>query len=246
MLYHGYKWVGDPERGVGPKQPGGWAFQVAGFLEIDLATAGSANATESPEWLRVPFSQFRCPTRPAPELGLHTTRFAPQNAASLERVAKTDYAICEGDYITDTRGGPSSLEEGDSPSYQWTDVRQATGVSYQRSKVRPSDVLDGLSNTYLVGEKHVDRNHYHTGLDLGYDQSLFSGVDLDLARWVFNTPIGDWKSLGGTRRFGSAHSGGYYTSFCDGSVRMISYEIDRVTHARLGNRRDGQPVTVPE
>jgi hypothetical protein len=30
--------------------------------------------------------------------------------------------------------------------------------------------------------------------------------------------------------------------FCDGRVKMISYQIDRTIHARLGNRQDGLPI----
>jgi hypothetical protein len=41
---------------------------------------------------------------------------------------------------------------------------------------------------------------------------------------------------------GSAHSFGIHGLFGDGSVRSISYDIDRVTLNRLGNRDDGDMV----
>ena len=46
----------------------------------------------------------------------------------------------------------------------------------------------------------------------------------------------------GTRRFGSAHTAGCYFAFADGSVALISYEIDREVHRRHGSRRDGEIV----
>jgi len=43
--------------------------------------------------------------------------------------------------------------------------------------------------------------------------------------------------------FGSAHTGGLNMSFCDGSVRTISYDIDGRVHRNLANRMDGEVIT---
>ncbi|MGH7129345.1 MAG: DUF1559 domain-containing protein, partial [Planctomycetaceae bacterium] len=167
-----------------------------------------------------------------------------RNANAVEMVAKTDYAVNEGDYITDTRGGPAMLEEGDSGNYQWRDTTKASGVCFQRSEIRPAAISDGMSNTYLIGEKYVSTPNYDTFADPGHDQSMFSGVDLDINRWTIDPPLEDGEGVQ-ERRFGSAHSGGCHFVLCDGSVRMIGYGIDREVHRRLGNRRDGLAVAVP-
>jgi hypothetical protein len=78
-----------------------------------------------------------------------------RNAAVGLNVAKTDYAINEGDNITDTHGGPETRADGDSPGYQWRDTKPATGVSFQPSQIRYEDLRDGASHIYPVGEKYV-------------------------------------------------------------------------------------------
>jgi hypothetical protein len=44
--------------------------------------------------------------------------------------------------------------------------------------------------------------------------------------------------------FGSAHSAGCYFAMCDGSVQLVSYDIDAEMHRRLGNRHDGLVVDI--
>ena len=235
----GFKWIGIPERGFGVKQPGGWAFQLLPMLEISQELALSVDGTH-PE-----LPMFRCPSRPSASLGKQTVAFTPINSSFVGLVARTDYAICEGDYVTDTDGGPPSLQIGDSPSYQWTDTKRASGISFLRSRIRTSEVTDGLTSTLLFGEKQVSTLHYDDGNDLGYDQSLFSGVDLDLNRWTIWPPMRD-SSVSHSRQFGAAHPTGIVAAYCDGSVRIVSFDIDLLTFQTSGNRADhGRMHLVP-
>ncbi|MEO1496003.1 MAG: DUF1559 domain-containing protein [Planctomycetota bacterium] len=41
--------------------------------------------------------------------------------------------------------------------------------------------------------------------------------------------------------FGSAHAGGLNMAFCDGSVQLVNYDVDRFVHRWNANRQDGQP-----
>ena len=52
-----------------------------------------------------------------------------------------------------------------------------------------------------------------------------------------DTPgFSDWQL------WGSAHITGFHMALCDGSVRAVSYDINRKAHQRLGNREDGEPL----
>ena len=43
--------------------------------------------------------------------------------------------------------------------------------------------------------------------------------------------------------FGSAHSAGFNMAFCDGSVRLIQFDIDPEVHRTYGHRYDGVIVS---
>lgn len=87
---------------------------------------------------------FVCPSRSRRVWGPQSLLVFSHNAHWRPFVAKTDYAINEGDFITDTEGGPPTLTEGDKPTYPWRDTSKATGVLYLHSQVRPGDLLDGI------------------------------------------------------------------------------------------------------
>jgi hypothetical protein len=47
-------------------------------------------------------------------------------------------------------------------------------------------------------------------------------------------------------KLGSAHSGGWLTSWCDGHVELVSYDVDLQVHRANANRADdGLPNTTP-
>jgi hypothetical protein len=97
----------------------------------------------------------------------------------------------------------------------------------------------------MIGEKYVSIGGYGTSADAGYDQSAYSGVDLDINRWVLDPPARDGRDVE-DRLFGSAHPAGCEFVFCDGSVHTIRYDIDPEVHRRLGNRKDGLKVNYTD
>jgi prepilin-type N-terminal cleavage/methylation domain-containing protein len=194
----GHSYIGDPDCGTDDKQPGGWIYNVLPDVEQQSLRdigQGLEPAEKSKAMVRVvqtPLSFVRCPTRAAATLapsrpgGVMT--LAGQNDAVLDSVlvARTDYAVNEGDFYLTT--API-----DPKSSTWnTYVTGMNGICYQRSHNRPASISDGLSKTYLVGEKFVSRRYYDDWSDLGYDQSMMCGDSVDIGRWVLTTPLQDY------------------------------------------------------
>jgi hypothetical protein len=119
------------------------------------------------------------------------------------------------------------------------------GVIFAASEVRTSQVTDGTSNTYLIGEKYLVPDNYYNGEDAADNENAYMGDNADIIRWADPTlplPRQDTPGFVPGFIYGSAHATGFGIAMCDGSVRVISFSIDQTTHGRLSNRHDGQPI----
>jgi len=260
----GWWYIGDPNLPPDRTQPGGWIFNILPFIEQgalhDLAygLAGTAKNNALAHTNATPLAVLTCPTRRSVKAYPAKPSTYPLNAAASTIVAKTDYGANAGD-------GPWSADVG-MPTGVGISPKNAdtaeTGVIYQCSVTKAADITDGLSNTYLLGEKYINPDNYATGLDDGDDQSAYVGYDLDTCRWTHSGSVAPWGNLPtGTLEgtdvgiplqdvpgveqvynFGSAHSAACHFVFCDGSVRAILYSINGEVHRRFGNRKDGLPI----
>lgn len=248
----GGKWVTDLSRGTDRRQPGGWTYGLFPFIEqvqSPIPDDPDQRLAEVSRLLQHPVPIFHCPSRGRSDVIPISFEPAerPLMSDPVEMTARSDYAANAGNQLEcDILGfeGPASLAEGDDPDYGWPQVPQ-TGICYLRSEVRFADIHDGLSQTYLIGEKHLRVQDYFTGADHGDDWSMYAGYQDDMFRTTFHSPLRDTDAeLFGPPhcRFGGPHSGGWNVVLCDGSVRTISYDIHKIIHHRLGNRRDGQAV----
>jgi prepilin-type N-terminal cleavage/methylation domain-containing protein len=139
-----------------------------------------------------------------------------------------------------------------STMYRWT------GVVYQRSGLGDGSVRDGMTYTYLYGEKFLPRS-YEDGTYPGDNGTLFGGMGNDNFRSTYVEPASqsamtpkspanstalknDADDNSGASRclFGGPHSGIVQFVFCDGAIKNISTSIDAHTHRYLGERADKQ------
>ncbi len=172
----GWRWVGDPDRGTGLRQPGGWIFSLLPFIEqeqlfeLGKGTKGADKVSFNTQRIQISLSAFHCPSRRTAEsYPMGYVGYPAYNALDAARVAKTDYAANAGDLSEIlSPDEPKTFEQGDEMATQakWPVVpASAMGVCYLRSEVRDAHIRDGLSNTYLVGEKYMHAGSYSSGLD---------------------------------------------------------------------------------
>jgi prepilin-type N-terminal cleavage/methylation domain-containing protein/prepilin-type processing-associated H-X9-DG protein len=238
--------------------------------DLQLGKTGAALATAAGQMLQTPLETINCPTRRPlqtyPTWLVSSSYFcSPAFAGGTPppTVAKTDYGANAGDnevepgvswnddegetdYNADA--GPGKYADGISASgmQSWKVIAQdSTGVIFPGSQTLVDSVTDGLSNTYLLGEKYLPPDVYTTGTDGGDNENAYMGFNADIARWGGPgalTPLPDTPGYSNNNIYGSAHPNGFNMALCDGSVRMITFTIDLTTHQRLSNRHDGQPI----
>jgi len=252
-----FTWIGEPERGTDRRQPGSWAFNLLAYLdESDLRAMGreltdDARELAIVERCRTALPVFHCPSRRGAERCPQTWNQYPLTSGGrmkrpLEWVAKSDYAANSGDTPDvefDWRwSGPESLAAGDNAGFSWPDIDHFTGVIYGRSEVRSRQIRDGAAQTYLVGEKYVDPQHYATGKDFGDNENLYAGFNNDTCRSTWWTPRRDERGRERRQTFGSAHLTAWNALLCNGAVRPMSYAIEPRVHRDMGSRSSGSRV----
>ncbi len=242
----GNRWIGDPEYGYSQQQPGGWIFNLLTFLEQEnvramaLGVPAASRGDALAKMVARPVPTFSCPSRRGSQVFPYTSNLQPFNVAMPAAVAKSDYAINSGSVKVNSGPGPLSTANADFQSYVWPDLTVFNGVSGVRSQYKLADITDGLSNTYLAGEKYV--NIADPDGNGGDDQSMYMGDDADVRRWGTMAPLSDLTRIATRDAFGSRHPTTCSFVMCDGSVHAVPFTVDALVHELSCNRRDGSII----
>jgi prepilin-type N-terminal cleavage/methylation domain-containing protein len=117
----------------------------------------------------------------------------------------------------------------------------ANSDTYER--ISFPQIVDGSSNTFVIGEKRLNPSEYQTGAwhdDVGWT----GGWDPDILRSTVCEfgPDEDTTDQRAGFRFGAAHASGMNTGFADASVRTINYDIELEILNRLAHRSDEEEL----
>ena len=206
----GFRWMGDPDAGSGPRQPGGWIFQVAPYLEqanvtrLGGGTRGQAKYDALAQQRAAIIPLFYCPSRRGP-VPMPSVEMC-FNSANPEFEARSDYAVNGGAVPVAPGAGPPPNSDytdcaGGYPNCAWSQsndtINRFTGIVTARLGAKLRQVTDGSSNTIMAGEKYlppffyenVSGKPYTIGTanaaddNPGDNSSMYQGYDKDTVRW---------------------------------------------------------------
>jgi prepilin-type N-terminal cleavage/methylation domain-containing protein len=118
------------------------------------------------------------------------------------------------------------------------DPSNGDGTFYHNRRTRLADITDGLSNTIVVGERSSRLGSITwLGMVSGADEAMAHPVGV--TDHAPNDPVHHFED------FSSHHATGAHFVLGDGSVRLLSSNIDIGVYYTLATRAGGEPVSAP-
>jgi prepilin-type N-terminal cleavage/methylation domain-containing protein/prepilin-type processing-associated H-X9-DG protein len=223
-----------------------WAtglMQILPFLEGDAIAQrwnpeqprNSTDDSDGDGYSNAILQQMMIPTYTCPSMGLPSAPLA-------ENRAPCSYIFCGGSqdssllHYANYYGVPE-------PAYDGAIVPVITAAeSSNRRVTRLADIIDGTSNTYLLGETDF--------APAGVPSTSYGGVwAYGYMSYSWGTAFHPFNNHKNTTTvhgaFRSEHPGGGHFALCDGSVRFFAQTIDTVTYQGLATRAGREVVQAP-
>jgi prepilin-type N-terminal cleavage/methylation domain-containing protein/prepilin-type processing-associated H-X9-DG protein len=220
------------------QQSWGWMYQILPFIEQENLWANPSDDVVGGTGL----SLYYCPS-----VGRLPTVFAYQQSGASTRRSMTDYTGNGGTWGGYEASGGNALDGPIVPT-----------MSASKAKRRVGDIIDGTSNTLVIGEKYLDGPAVSgTTPTCNDDQGYVDGWDNDTICYANGDNGSGGPSIPpkyinrtdpGTcgHYFGSVHAGGCVVVFCDGSVHMVSFGINPTMWQRICSINDRQTVDLSD
>jgi prepilin-type N-terminal cleavage/methylation domain-containing protein len=214
---------------------------------VDVFIAGKTNASEIAP-LQTPVAVFRCPSDSTPALvpcdGACGVVNPPASASDGDQWVRTfnngvgvsqlpaslkPFFPSTSNYVG-SRGMIDAGCPGSGASPNWVaneTVCDSNGIFYGNSQVSSKQISDGTSKTFMAGE----RDRFCMSATWIGARNPLNGSESHSSLWTLahvTLPLNYPLTMGYdtcTEAFSSAHPGGGFFAFCDGSVRFIDDDI---------------------
>jgi prepilin-type N-terminal cleavage/methylation domain-containing protein/prepilin-type processing-associated H-X9-DG protein len=195
----GFLWMGDPDSGMGRRQPGGWIYQVTSYLEeegvfqVGKGLTAAQKRIELKKQMGAVIPVFNCPTRRRamaltgtlpndPTKSTDANGDPPINVDIPEFNAKSDYAI---------NGGHQHLATGRGPNFNCL----AAYPNWGPSAPPPGNACSFLNSDATLGKNFDGISHDHTGVKIsqitdGTSKTILVG-EKSLQPRFYDTGYGD-------------------------------------------------------
>jgi len=209
----------------------------------------SATVPEIVSGAQTRIAAFRCPSCPAPS----DLNEAIPSSATAPAFALSNYKGVFGD--RNTQASYSDLVG--CPNFAGSCINGGNGIFSPGTGIKLKDILDGTSKTVMVGEVPYGPNGTvnSSGTLISYRGAVWAGVIAQSAE----SNVATHQTLRGllqsgaasteyrpngtnSNAFGSHHAAGTTFALADGSVRLISNDLDSVVLNRIAARNDREVV----
>lgn len=194
---------------------------IAGVSQTDGFNNHTATAQIMVDARQSQISMFYCPSRRG------TPSLSPITTGSTVLGTPSDYVACTGNTSTAPTNG----------------VFRLVNSNHMKEMTRMAEILDGTSNTVMLGEKHVQLGMINDPIQDGLIWSA-SEQQTYYRRGGTSWPLANTKLAAANSQFGSWHTGVCLFAFADGSVQSISTSIPGTMLGNLTACNDGNVVTL--
>jgi len=242
-----------PASRLGP-QHATWFVQILPYVEQDNLyrqwDLSKSYYLQTPAVQNAFVSTFLCPSRrsaPMPSLQYEVSSTGVPDTAQ--------HPGTQGDYACN--GGQFYSAIVDDPNCQGVmcqamcQLDGAGNITSTQSRTGIGDILDGTSQTFLVGEKHSVQSQWGNSGPTWGEGAVWNGdFPRNFSRIAGQTKwnlgqgptdmAGPWHC-----KFGSWHPGVCQFLFADGHIVPLANSLDMDTLQKLAVRNDGQVITLP-
>jgi prepilin-type N-terminal cleavage/methylation domain-containing protein/prepilin-type processing-associated H-X9-DG protein len=205
-------------------QTGSWGYSILPYLEQQNAVMQNDQGVKATVFLCPSRGRTQAQTLPANDPLDPAITYT--NLSGRNPWCKTDYA---GNWLVLINRWPAGLAPVAGPPLSLTQV------------------VDGASNTILLGEKAMDPQRYNLG-SWYFDEPIFVGGACGTGR--SGTAVITDSLAGATgaypNNWGSAHDAGAQVAYADGSVRLLPFGTDGTVVSALLTPRGNEAVSPLE